>query len=180
MKSFERLVKNELVSRVEGLLDPMQFAYRTGLGVEDANATLLNLILKHLEGINSHARLLFVDFSSAFNTIRPYILFRKLLSVFNIDVDTSKWIVDFLSCRLQRVRVNGTLWQQCMSSAGSPQGCVFDCRSKHQNRHVLKFADDTVIIRFMMKRILTDQCLITLYSDVHSRLYKIICTKLYR
>ncbi|KAF7656792.1 hypothetical protein LDENG_00036240 [Lucifuga dentata] len=70
MKSFERLVKNELVSRVEGLLDPMQFAYRTSLGVEDATATLLNLILKHLEGINSHARLLFVDFSSAFNTVR--------------------------------------------------------------------------------------------------------------
>ncbi len=45
---------------------------------EDATATLLNLIFKHLEGSKTHAGILFADFSSAFNTIQPHILVDKL------------------------------------------------------------------------------------------------------
>ena len=60
MKQFEKLVKRELVAKTESLLDPLQFAYREGRGVQDATATLLNLVHKHLEGGKTHARLLFV------------------------------------------------------------------------------------------------------------------------
>jgi len=69
---------------VEDSLDPLQFAHRARRGVEDATATLSNLVLKHLEGRKTQARILFVDFSSAFNTIQPHILVEKLLS-FDFD-----------------------------------------------------------------------------------------------
>ncbi len=72
-KSFEKLVKEEIVMQTEQALDPLQFAYRAHRGVNDAIITLLNLLYKHLEGSNTHARLLFIDFSSAFNTIHPHI-----------------------------------------------------------------------------------------------------------
>jgi len=36
MKSFERLVKGKLLEMVDKALDPKQFAYRAGMGVEDA------------------------------------------------------------------------------------------------------------------------------------------------
>ncbi len=39
---------------VEDSLDPLQFAYRARCGVEDATVTLLNLVLKHLEGTKTH------------------------------------------------------------------------------------------------------------------------------
>ncbi len=55
MKYFERLIKKEFLPHSEPLLDPLQFAYRAGRGVEDATATLLNLVLKHLEGSKTHA-----------------------------------------------------------------------------------------------------------------------------
>ena len=74
MKSFERLVKRELITMLEEALDPMQFTYRAGMGVENASITLY----KHLEGPGTHARLLFMDFSSAFNTIQSHILAWKL------------------------------------------------------------------------------------------------------
>ena len=159
MKSFERLVKKELLQRVGEALDPMQFAYRSRMGVEDAQITLLNLLYKHLEGPGTHARLLFMDFSSAFNSIQPHVLARKLLNHFSLDVNFVAWIVDFLTCRSQKVRVNGFLSEQRSSSTGSPQGCVLspllyilytnDCRSQHEDRYILKFADDTVIISLL-------------------------------
>ena len=124
MKQFEKLVKRELVAKTESLLDPLQFAYREGRGVQDATATLLNLVHKHLEGVKTHARLLFVDFSSAFNTIQPHVLVEKLINSFSLDPCLVGWILDFLTNRSQCVRVNNTLSSLLSSSTGSPQGCV--------------------------------------------------------
>lgn len=80
MNSFERLVRQKLLEMVRKSLDPMQCAYRAGMGIEDSLITPLNLLYKPLEGPDTHARLLFWDFSSAFNTIQPDILARKLLN----------------------------------------------------------------------------------------------------
>lgn len=77
MKQFEKLIKAELLSKTDLLLDLFQFAYRAGRDVQDATATLLNLLLTHLEGSKNHARLFFIDFSSAFNTIQPHVLVQK-------------------------------------------------------------------------------------------------------
>ena len=142
-------------------LDPRQFAYRARRGVEDAQITLLNLLYSHLDGPGTHARLLFLDFSSAFNTIQPHVLVSKLLSEFNLESNLVSWIMDFLTNRTQRVKVNGCLSERRVSSTGSPQGCVLspllyilytnDCRSQHINRHILKFADDTVIVSLLHK-----------------------------
>ncbi len=159
MKSFEKLIKRDLLSKTEHLLDPLQFAYRAGRGVEDATACLLNLVFKHLEGNKNHAMLLFADFSSAFNTIQPHILIDKLINNFNLDLNIVGWILDFLTSRTQRVRVNGCMSAELTSSTGSPQGCVLSpllyilytnkCRSRHDNRFILKFADDSVIVSLL-------------------------------
>ena len=159
MKQFEKLVKRELVTKTESLLDPLQFAYREGRGVQDATTTLLNLVHKHLEGKKTHARLLFVDFSSAFNTIQPHVLVEKLISTFNLDPCLVGWILDFLTNRSQCVRVNNTLSSFLSSSTGSPQGCVLsaflyilytnDCLSHFHNRFIVKYADDSVIVSLL-------------------------------
>lgn len=73
MKCFEKLLKKEVLIKTEHLLDPLQFVYRAKRGVEDATATLLNLLLEHLECSKTHAGVLLVDFSSAFNPIQPHI-----------------------------------------------------------------------------------------------------------
>ena len=45
-------------------MDLLQFAYRYGKGSEDATLTILDIIHIHLEKGKSHARILFVAFSS--------------------------------------------------------------------------------------------------------------------
>jgi len=72
MKSLEKLI--ELLKITEHLMDPLKFTYWTKRWVQDATITLLNYICKHLDSPNNHVRLMFVDFSSAFNTIQPNLL----------------------------------------------------------------------------------------------------------
>ena len=57
--------------------DPYQFTYRENRSTEDAIAIVLHTLLEHLEQKNTYARLLFVDYCSAFNTIRPFKLRAK-------------------------------------------------------------------------------------------------------
>jgi len=79
---------------------------------------------KHLEGAKSLVCLLFIDFSSAFNCIRPLVLADRLKNTYNIDHGLICWLMDFLTVRSQRVRVSSVLSDALFSSTGSPQGCV--------------------------------------------------------
>ncbi len=78
MKSFERLVLAYLKASIGPLLDPLQFAYRANRSVDDAVNMGLHFILQHLDRPGTYVRILFVDFSSAINTIIPDTLQNKL------------------------------------------------------------------------------------------------------
>ncbi|KAK3566876.1 hypothetical protein QTP86_004772 [Hemibagrus guttatus] len=78
MKSFERLVLAYLKNITGPLLDPLQFAYQANWSVDDAVNMGLHFILQHLDKSGTYVRLLFVDFSSAFDTIIPTLLQTKL------------------------------------------------------------------------------------------------------
>lgn len=141
------------------LLDPLQFAYRPSRGVDDAIITLLHLVYTHLEAPKTHAKIVFFDFSSAFNTINPYILAQRMHMDFGLDVGLINWILDFLSQRIQRVKVGSNLSDIIITNTGSPQGCVLspllfilytnNCFSSHPNRHFIKYADDTALVSLL-------------------------------
>ncbi len=78
MKSFERLVLAHLKDSTGPLLDPLQFAYRANRSVDDAVNMGLHYILQHLDKPGTYARILFVDFNSAFNNIIPDTLQNKM------------------------------------------------------------------------------------------------------
>ena len=82
-------------------------AFRPGRGVEDAKLFILNTLYRYLEGLHTHAKILFAGFSSAFNTMQPHLLAHKLLSNFGLKNRIVLWIMSFLTNRLQKVFVNG-------------------------------------------------------------------------
>ena len=155
MKSFERLVLSHLREITDPLLDPLQFAYRANRSVDDAVNMALHYILRHLDTAGTYARILFVDFSSAFNTVIPALLQDKL-SQLSVPDSTCRWITDFLSDRRQHVRLGKLTSDSRTISTGTPQGCVLSpllfslytnsCTSSHQSVKLLKFADDTTLI----------------------------------
>uniref|UniRef100_A0AAV2KND4 Reverse transcriptase domain-containing protein n=1 Tax=Knipowitschia caucasica TaxID=637954 RepID=A0AAV2KND4_KNICA len=114
MKSFERLVLSHLKSLTSPLLDPLQFAYRANRSVDDAINLALHHILQHLDSPGTYARVLFVDFSSAFNTILPSLLQDKL-SQLNVPDSTCRWIIDFLTDRKQREPHRAVFFLPCSS-----------------------------------------------------------------
>uniref|UniRef100_A0A3B4GQJ3 Reverse transcriptase domain-containing protein n=1 Tax=Pundamilia nyererei TaxID=303518 RepID=A0A3B4GQJ3_9CICH len=155
MKSFERLVLSHLKTLTAPLLDPLQFAYRANRSVDDAINMALHFILQHLDSPGTYARILFVDFRSAFNTILPDHL-RDKLSQMNVPDPICRWITDFLTDRKQHVRLGKNVSDSRTISTGSPQGCVLSpllfslytncCPSTHQSVELIKFADDTTVI----------------------------------
>ncbi len=99
--------------------------------------------------------MLFIDFSSAFNTIIPQQLINKL-NLLGLNASLCNWILDFLTGRPQSVRVGRNTSSTTTLSTGAPQGCVLspllftllthDCIAKFSSNHIIKFADDTTVV----------------------------------
>ena len=116
---------------------------------------MLHLTLSHLEQKNTYSRLLFIDFSSAFNTIIPQQLVEKL-QLLKVDNGICSWVYNFLTQRQQTVGVGSRTSKTITVSTGSPQGCVlspllfslptFDCTARFCSNRILKFADDMTVV----------------------------------
>ncbi|XP_073668918.1 uncharacterized protein [Paramisgurnus dabryanus] len=155
MKTMERLLLHILQPQVSQSLDRLQFAYQEKIGVEDAIIYLLHRAYSHLDKGKSAVRILFFDFSSAFNTIQPVRLRDKLVQM-GVDAHLVSWITDYLTERPQFVRLNDCFSETVISSTGAPQGTVLspflftlytsDFSYVSESCHMQKFSDDTVIM----------------------------------
>lgn len=126
MKCFEKYMVSVLKSEVNPELDPLQFAYRQGRSTDDAINSITHLTLKHLENPKAYARLLFIDFSYAFNTLQTHLLLQKITQM-NVNPFIIKWFYSsffFLTDRTQNVSINDSLSESKRISAGAPQDCV--------------------------------------------------------
>ena len=74
MKTLERLILRHLRPQTIHALDPLQFRYREHTGVDDTLLYLLHRAYSYLDELGSQVRIMFFDFSSAFNTIQPLLL----------------------------------------------------------------------------------------------------------
>lgn len=66
------------------------------------------MISKHVQYPGAFSRIVFIDFSSAFNTVRTDILLDRLLKL-DTNEHLELWIKDFLTDCPQRVSVQGTM-----------------------------------------------------------------------
>ncbi|KAI4901822.1 hypothetical protein NFI96_010215 [Prochilodus magdalenae] len=160
MKCFERLVMRHIKTLLPPSLDPLQFAYHPNRSTDDTISTTLHLPLTHLDNRDTYVRMLFIDFSSAFNTIIPQDLIGKL-NLLGLNTSLSNWILDFLTGRPQSVRIGRNTSSITMLNTGTPQGCVLspllftllthDCAAMHSSNHIIKFADDTTVVGLISK-----------------------------
>ena len=144
-KCFERLVMAHINTIILETLDPIQFAYRPNRSTDNAISI----------GLHTALYLLFIDYSSAFNTIVPTKLITKLKT---LEQNTSlcNWILDFLTGRPKVVRLGNNTSATLILNTGAPQGGVLspllyslfthDWVAKHDSNTIIKFADDTTVV----------------------------------
>ncbi|KAK1803187.1 hypothetical protein P4O66_021707 [Electrophorus voltai] len=156
MKCFEKLVRDFITSSLPASMDPLQFAYRHNRSTDDAIAHLLHTTLTHLdEGRRNYVKMLFVDYSSAFNNIIPSLLTTKLGDL-GLHTSLCDWISNFLTDRPQSVQVGNCASSTLTLNTGAPQGCVlspllyslytYNCTATSSSNIIVKFADDTVVM----------------------------------
>ncbi|KAK1784517.1 hypothetical protein P4O66_023112 [Electrophorus voltai] len=107
MKCFKKHVMRRIKIQLPPSLDPLQFTYRSNHSTDDAFSTTLHLVLTHMAKKGTHVRMLFIDFSSAFNTIVPQHLIGKL-SLLDLNTSLCNWILDILTGRPQSVLIGSS------------------------------------------------------------------------
>ncbi len=156
MKVFERLLKKHICSSIPANFGPSSVCLSANRSTDDAISQVLHSSLTHIDCKNgNYVRLLFIDYSSAFNTIVPTKLADKLTDL-GLNTSLCDWIQDFLTARPQVVKVGQFTSNSITLNIGAPQGCVLspllyslythDCVSSHSSTSIVKFADDTVVL----------------------------------
>ncbi|KAI3360621.1 hypothetical protein L3Q82_002487 [Scortum barcoo] len=114
----------------------------------------LHTALTHLQLPNTYVRMLFVDFSSAFNTVIPdkLILTEAPQPGTALIAALCHWIRDSPHQQASGGENRG----QHILSTDTPQGCVLspalftlftsDCSTIHSTNTIVKFADDTTVV----------------------------------
>ena len=110
----------------------------------------------NLEKQGSFVRILFIDFSSAFNAIQPQLMASKLLKL-DVNPRLILWIVDFLVNRSQTVPHQTVLSSSLPISIDSPHGTVLspilftlytnDCTGT-DTTPIIKYSDDSAVEDF--------------------------------
>ncbi len=130
---------------------PSSVFYRPNRSTDDAISHIIHSSLTHIDSKNgNYVRLLFIDYSSAFNTI---VLTKLAVKLSDLGLNTSlcDWIQDFLTGRPQVVKMSQFTSNSITLNVGAPQGCVlcpqlYDCLSSHSSTSIVTFADDTVVL----------------------------------
>lgn len=84
--------------------------------------SLKSISYTHPENKNSYISMLFVVFSSAFNTISPMKPIGKLNT--GLEYNTLHLVLDFHTSRPQRVQIGSHSSSTLVLRSGAPQGCV--------------------------------------------------------
>ena len=81
----------------------------------------LNTDLSHLDKRNTYVRMLFIDYSSVFNTTVPSKLITKLRTM-GLNTSLCNWILDFLTGLPQVVRVGNNTSAHADPQPWGPSG----------------------------------------------------------
>ena len=85
---------------------------------EDAINTLLQYITSHLDKRTpTYVRSLYIDYSSAFNTMQPHLLINKLKE-YCVHPSLQLWILNFLTNRIQYIKTSKGISSQTKINTG--------------------------------------------------------------
>ena len=125
MKSFERLIRDELYKQCEHLIDGRQHGFLPKRSCTTQMVDYCDSLALSLHN-NVDTDVIYFDYAKAFDTVNHDILLKKLKNNFNIDGKLLKFLVCYLKGRKQRVVLGNCQSNLCDVSSGVPQGSILE------------------------------------------------------
>ena len=122
-KIAEKFVSKFFNEHFELHLDSNQFGCTSSRSTTHALIKILHQISQASDNSKNFIRILFVDFSKAFDKIDHNILFQKFVD-FDFPPHIAAWSLSFLHDRKQYVKIGNSHSETLISNAGTPQGTI--------------------------------------------------------
>lgn len=138
---MERVLSRHMTASISNGLDQLQFTYKSKRDTDNTTVSLLTTITKHLQVPIHYVRIIFIDFTSGFNTMQIHILLQRLINL-GVNGGITHWIRDSLSDRPQR----GAIFSPCLFSVYTNEFNI-----DHAYFSLFKYADDMALVALLQE-----------------------------
>ena len=157
MKVYERLIRADLMKRIENKLDHRQHGFLPRKSCETQLIPFYDNLACSLNK-GSRTDIVYFDFSKAFDSVNHDKILNKLKYKFGIDGMLLKFLTEYLSNRFQKVVVENTQSDLLPVLSGVPQGSIIGPllfvlfindigEGISENSSISLYADDTKLYR---------------------------------
>ena len=157
MKVYERVIRTELLSKCNHLIDPRQHGF---MEMKSCTTQLVSFCDSLALSLNENALtdVIYFDFQKAFDSVNHDIILEKLKHQYNIDGSLLQFFKYYLKDRYQRVVIGNKMSSQCRVKSGVPQGSILGptlfilflndiTNDLSPGTNIAMYADDTKIWR---------------------------------
>ena len=123
MKTYERVIRDELLAKCGHLIDPRQHGFMNSKSCTTQLVSFCDSLALSLND-NIRSDIIYFDFQKAFDSVSHDIILQKLKYQYHIDGSMLRFFQNYLKDRSQRVVIGNKVSTSCNVNSGVPQGSI--------------------------------------------------------